>query len=51
MLISFMASYLVDWEWWRESTDKDVWRDTQYILWNLAYDPHGDCDDMSTWEL
>ncbi|KAF4188604.1 hypothetical protein CNMCM7927_001299 [Aspergillus lentulus] len=29
-------SYIVDWEEWRESTDKDVWQNTEYISWNLA---------------
>ncbi|OKL57166.1 hypothetical protein UA08_07708 [Talaromyces atroroseus] len=43
--------YIVDWEDWRESTEKDIWRDTHYIPWNPAWVQSHNYEDMSTWEL
>ncbi|KAL1979309.1 hypothetical protein VTN96DRAFT_6229 [Rasamsonia emersonii] len=43
--------YIVDWEEWSEATDEDVWRDTQYIAWNLAWVRSHNYNDMSTWTL
>jgi hypothetical protein len=43
--------YIVDWDDWRESTDKDVWQNTEYISWNLAWVRSHNYDDMSTWTL
>ncbi|RJE25699.1 hypothetical protein PHISCL_01962 [Aspergillus sclerotialis] len=43
--------YIVDWEDWVESTEKDLSRDTLYIGWNLAWNRTGTLKDMSTWDL
>lgn len=46
-----VRSYILDFELYRKPTDEDVWDDTLYIAWNLAWANEGDPTDMSTWEL
>lgn len=44
-------SYILDFEIFRKPTDMDVWDDSLYLAWNLAWVSDGDPNDMETWEL
>ncbi|RMJ25401.1 hypothetical protein PHISP_03718 [Aspergillus sp. HF37] len=43
--------YILDFELYRKPTEDDVWNDSLYLAWNLAWINDGDPNDMSTWEL
>lgn len=45
------GSYILDFELYRKPTEDDVWNDSLYLAWNLAWINDGDPNDMPTWEL
>lgn len=44
-------SYILDFELYRKPKEEDVWEESLYLAWNLAYLNSGDPNDMSTWDL